>query len=194
MPKGLIAAEDTACRASFTSTTMDTSEKFDKCLNEHAHAEAGGWGVHFSASQSYQSKSSTIQNNDFKLIHSASQCRYFSTRLNLCNPPPFSDAMIYWLEMSNKTYSSLNDPEGNALLQFYDLFGTHVTSKVVYGASLTFESKLTSENYASLSSNDFSVQAQANYSGFFSVGGGLSLSESQGSAVSDFQSRLKLAL
>ena len=192
MPKGLIAAEDTACRTSFTSTTMDTTEKFDKCLDEHAHAEGGGWEVHFSASQSYQSKSSTVQDSSFKLIHSSAQCRYFSARLNLYNLPPFSDAMIYWLEKLNKMYSSLNDPEENALLQFYDLFGTHLTSKVFYGASLTFESKLTSKSYQSLSEKSLSVEAQASYSGFFSVGGGASFSDSQSSAVSEFQSKAEI--
>ena len=100
--------------------------------------------------------------------------------------------MVYWLEKLNKTYCSLIDPEGNALLQFYDLFGTHVTSKVVYGASLTFESKLTSESYQSLSGKSISVEAQASYSGCFSVGGGASFSDSQKSAVSEFQSHAEI--
>ena len=188
MPIGL----HTACRTSFSSTTMDTIEKFDKCLSERAHAEFGGWGVHFSASQSYQSKSSTVQNENFKLIHSSAQCRYFSTRLNQYNLPPFCDAMVYWLETLNKTYSTHSKPEDSSLFKFFDLFGTHLSSKSEYGASLTLKSKLTSDSYSSLSSKGFSVEAQASYSGYFSLGGGASFSDSQSSAVSDFQSQVVL--
>ena len=184
----MTAGQDVACRTSFSSSILNTTQHLDKALRETAHADFGGWGVQFSASQGYQSSKSSVESTEYKIIHSSAKCRYYFTNLNLYNLPRFNDEMITWLKRLDSTLS-LGEPLQNSFFfKFFDNFGTHFPIKVTYGASLTYENKLSSDSFKSLSSKNLSVEAQASYSGYFSVGGGASLSDSVKQAVSDFRS------
>ena len=181
----MTAGQDVACRTSFSSSILNTTQHLDKALRETAHADFGGWGVQFSASQGYQSSKSSVESTEFKIIHSSAKCRYYFTNLNLYSLPRFSNEMIAWLNRLNSTLS-LGEPLQNSFFfKFFDNFGTHFPIKVTYGASLTYENKLSSASFKSLSSKNLSVEAQASYSGYFSVGGGASLSDSVKQSVSN---------
>ena len=189
----MTAGQDVACRTSFSSSILNTTQHLDKALRETAHADFGGWGVQFSASQGYQSSKSSVESTEYKIIHSSAKCRYYFTNLNLYSLPRFSNEMIAWLNRLNSTLS-LGEPLQNSFFfKFFDNFGTHFPIKVTYGASLTYENKLSSASFKSLSAKNLSVEAQASYSGYFSVGGGAGLSDSGKQAVSDFRSHSEVS-
>ena len=122
------------------------------------------------------------------MIHSTAECSYYSTSLKTYDLPPFSKEMQRWLKRMNDTFSTSDETQDNILFEFLDYFGTHIPAKVVYGATHTFENKLTSSSYRNLSSQSTSVDAQASFAGLFSIGGGVSWSESTKQMVSRFQS------
>ena len=73
-----------------------------------------------------------------------------------------------------------------ALLEFVQYYGTHFFSDVTYGAKFVQHHKLSQKTYESLSKSKISVQAQASYSGLFSIGGGFSFDKEQSEAASNF--------
>ena len=101
----MTAGQDEACRTSFSSSTLNTTEHLAKALRETAHADFGGWGVQFSASQGYQSSKSAVESTEYKVIHSSAKCRYYFTNLNLYSLPRFSNEMITWPKRLNSTLS-----------------------------------------------------------------------------------------
>ena len=65
---------------------------------------------------------------------------------------------------------------------FFFFFFNDTATTEIYTLSLhdalpiSYENKITSSNYKTMSSSELSVEVQASYSGLFSVGGGFGLS------------------
>ena len=96
--------------------------------------------------------------------------------------------MKFWLRRLNSVFSTSAGSRDSVLYDFLDYFGTHIPTNVVYGATHTFESKMTASSYQKLSSESTSVDAQASFAGSFSIGGGVSFTDSQKEIVAKFQS------
>ena len=60
-------------------------------------------------------------------------------------------------------------------------------SEVTFGAQFIQKHKVSQTKYKELRNKKISAEAQASYSGLFSVGGGLSMDSEQRSAASNFQ-------
>lgn len=183
----MTAAPDVACRTSFTSTTVESSRDLRSSLDVSAHVSGGGFGVSFSASTGYKKASSTVESGKFKLILSTANCKYYFAKLNEFDLPEFSFEMMEWLKRMNSTIARTGTVDDNLLYDFLEYFGTHYASEMVYGASFTYENRITSSSYESMKSSEFSVEVQASYSGLFSVGGGFGMSKSKQESAKKFQ-------
>ena len=187
LPRGLTAAPDVACRTSFESKTVDSSKELQSSLDVNAHVSGGGWGVSFSASAGYKEASSTVQSGKYKLIMSTASCKYYFAKLNYLDLPELSPEVMEWIGRMNHSLATRGVIDDTLVYDFVDYFGTHIPSEMVYGARFTYENKVTSSNFKTMSSRDISVDVQASYSGAFNVGGGFGLSDSQKKAAEEFR-------
>ena len=142
----------------------------------------GGWGFKFSASASYKQSVSQMSSGEFLFIISQAQCQYYFSKLDATDPPPFHPGFVSWAKKLASSDASQDD-----LVQFIEYFGTHFVSEVTFGARFTKQHKVSQTKYKELREKSISVEAQASYSGLFSVGGGFSMDSEQRSAASNFQ-------
>ncbi|XP_015762332.1 PREDICTED: uncharacterized protein LOC107341429 [Acropora digitifera] len=123
-----------------------------------------------------------MSSGEYLYIISQAQCRYYFSKLDATEPPPFHPGFVSWAKKLASSDSSQDD-----LVQFIEYFGTHYASEITFGARFMKQHKVSQTKYESLREKDVSVEAQASYSGLFSVGGGFSLNSKQRSAASNFQ-------
>lgn len=123
-----------------------------------------------------------MSSGEFLYIISQAQCRYYFSKLDATDPPPFHPGFVSW---AKRLASS--DAGQDELIQFMEYFGTHYVSEVTFGARFMKQHKVSQTEYEQLRQKSISVEAQASYSGLFSVGGGFSLDSEQRSAASTFQ-------
>ena len=123
-----------------------------------------------------------MSSGEYLYIISQAQCRYYFSKLDATEPPPFHPGFVSWAKKLASPDSSQDD-----LVQFIQYFGTHYASEITFGARFMKQHKVSQTKYESLREKDVSVEAQASYSGLFSVGGGFSLNSKQRSAASNFQ-------
>ncbi|XP_068739532.1 uncharacterized protein [Montipora capricornis] len=182
VPEGLIVVPDVSCVTSFSSKVIRNKVEMSSSLAAAANVEGGGWGFKFSASASYKESVAQMSSGEFLYIVSQAQCRYYFSKLDVTDPPPFHPGFVRW---ANKLASS--DASQDDLVQFIKYFGTHYVSEVAFGARFMKQHKVSQTKYKELREKAVSVEAQASYSGLFSVGGGFSLDSEQRSAASTFQ-------
>ena len=102
--------------------------------------------------------------------------------MDVTEPPPFQPGFVRWAKRLAKPDANKND-----VIQFIKYYGTHFVMEVTFGARFTKNHKVSQTKYEELRSKKVSVEAQASYSGAFSVGGGFSMDKEQRSAASNFQ-------
>ena len=71
-------------------------------------------------------------------------------------------------------------------MDFVKYYGTHFFTDVTYGAKFVQHHKVKLKTYENLTKSGITVEAQASYSGLFSIGGGFSLDKEQSDAASKF--------
>ena len=125
---------------------------------------------------------SQMSSGEFLFIISQAQCQYYFSKLDATDPPPFHPGFVSWAKKLASSDASQDD-----LVQFIEYFGTHFVSEVTFGARFTKQHKVSQTKYKELREKSISVEAQASYSGLFSVGGGFSMDSEQRSAASNFQ-------
>ena len=123
-----------------------------------------------------------MSSGEFLYIISQAQCRYYFSKMDLTEPPPFQPGFVRWAKTLAKPDANKND-----VIQFIKYYGTHFVTEVTFGARFTKNHKVSQTKYEELRSKKVSVEAQASYSGAFSVGGGFSMDKEQRSAASNFQ-------
>ena len=142
----------------------------------------GGWGFTFSASASYKESVAQLSSGEFLYIISQAQCRYYFSKISVTDPPPFHPGFVSWVKRLVSFGASPHD-----IIEFIKYYGTHYVSEVTFGARFIQKHKVNQTKYKELRNKKISVEAQASYSGLFSVGGGLSMDSEQRSAASNFQ-------
>ena len=122
-----------------------------------------------------------MSSGDFLLIISQAVCQNYYSVIDFTNPPPFDPGFISKAE-------TLADPESGdeAVLEFIKYYGTHFMTQATYGAKFVQHHKVSQTTFESLKRSEFSVEAQANYAGLISIGGGISLDSDQKNAASNF--------
>ena len=123
-----------------------------------------------------------MSSGEFLYIISQAQCRYYFSKMDLTEPPPFQPGFVRWAKTLAKPDANEND-----VIQFIKYYGTHFVTEVTFGARFTKNHKVSQTKYEELRSKKISVEAQASYSRLFSVGGGFSMDKEQRSAASNFQ-------
>ena len=141
----------------------------------------GGWGFQFSASASYKKDTSEMSTGEFLFVMSHAMCQNYYSIIDFTNPPPFDPGFLAWAK-------NLADPKisEETVLDFIKYFGTHFFTDVTFGAKFVQRHKVSQKSYESLKKVGISVEAQASYSGIFSIGGGFSLTKEQQEAASNF--------
>ena len=142
----------------------------------------GGWGFKFSASVSYKESVAQMSSGEFLYIISQAQCRYYFSKIDVTDPPPFHPGFVSWAKRLASSNVNQND-----IIEFIKYYGTHYVSEVTFGARFMKKHKVSQTKYEELRHKKVSVEAQASYSGMFSVGGGLSMDSEQRSAAYNFQ-------
>ena len=80
------------------------------------------------------------------------------------DPPPFHPGFVSWAKrLSNSNGNS------DAVFEFTKYYGTHYLSEVTFGARFMKNHKMSQTKYSELRSQKISVEAQASYSGLFSI-------------------------
>ena len=122
-----------------------------------------------------------MSSGDFLYIISQAVCQNYYSVIDFTNPPPFDPGFISKAE-------TLVDPKSGdeAVLEFIKYYGTHFMTQATYGAKFVQHHKVSQTTFESLKRSEFSVEAQANYAGLISVGGGISLDSDQKKAASNF--------
>ena len=87
--------------------------------------------------------------------------------------PDFSSDFIYWMNR----LSASNETE--VYIKFFDYFGTHFFKEVTFGASYTYEHKMSSQSYMHEHSKGIHIESSASYSGRISLSGGFVLDKSE---------------
>lgn len=182
VPEGLIVVPDVSCVTSFASKLIRNRLEMSSSLSTAAHVEGGGWGFKFSASASYKESVAQMASGEYLYIISQAQCRYYFSKLDATDPPPFHQGFVNW---AKKLASS--DADQDDFIQFLEYFGTHYVSEVTFGARFMKQHKVSQTKYEELREKKISVEAQASYSGLFSVGGGFSMDSEQRNFASNFQ-------
>ena len=141
----------------------------------------GGWGFEFSASAGYKKDTAEMSTGEFLFVISQAECQNYYSMIDLSNPPPFDAGFL-------AKAKTLADPKvsDEAVLEFIQYFGTHFFTEVTFGAKFVQHHKISQKTYESLKKSKISVEAQASYSGLFSIGGGFSLDKEQSEAASNF--------
>ena len=141
----------------------------------------GGFGYEFSASAGFNTDAAEMSSGDFLYIISQAVCQNYYSVIDFTNSPPFDPGFISKAE-------TLADPENGdeAVLEFIKYYGTHFMTQATYGAKFVQHHKVSQTTFESLKRSEFSVEAQANYAGLISVGGGISLDSDQKKAASNF--------
>ena len=185
VPKGIILIPDVSCITSFSSEVVETKYEFSKSLAVSASVNGDGWGVSFSASAGYKESSSVVSTGESVFILSRAGCNYYYMRLLEDDAPPFHPVFLKWIIKLNTT-----DQE-TVYIEFFEKYGTHFLKEVKFGASFTYEHKMSASDYKTERENGVNVAVSASYSGLFSVGGGFSLDSSQREAASKFQKKVE---
>nr|KAG5693579.1 hypothetical protein BaRGS_011704 [Batillaria attramentaria] len=118
------------------------------------------------------------------LILSRATCNYYYMKLLQRDAPPFHPVFLNWILELDRTD---ND---DVYIDFIENYGTHFLKEVRFGASFTYEHKMTSSSFKEETDKGVNVAVSASYSGLFSVGGGFSLDSSQKEAASSFQKKV----
>lgn len=122
-----------------------------------------------------------MQSGEHLYIISQAECQNYYSMIDFTNPPPFDPGFI-------SKAKTLADPKATdeAVVEFIEYFGTHFLTEVTYGAKFVQHHKISQATYESLNKSSIKVEAQASYSGLFSIGGGFSLDNDQSEAASNF--------
>ena len=185
VPRGIILIPDVSCITSFTSQVVETKYEFSKSLAVSASVSGGGWGVSFSASAGYKESSSVFSTGESVFILSKAGCNHYYMRLLEDDAPPFHPVFLKWIIKLNNT------DQDTAYVDFFEKYGTHYLKEVKFGASFTYEHKMSSSSYKTEKEKGVNVAVSASYSGLFSVGGGFSMDSSQKEAASNFQKNVE---
>jgi len=140
-----------------------------------------GWGFEFSASTEYKKDTAEMSSGEFLIVLSHAECQNYYSIIDFTNPPPFDPGFLSWAKKLAVPKTS-----DEAIMEFVQYYGTHFFSDVTFGAKFVQHHKLSQKTYESLKTSEISVEAQASYSGLFSIGGGFSLDKKQSEAASNF--------
>ena len=141
----------------------------------------GGWGFEFSASAGYKKDTAEMSTGEFLFVISQAEYQNYYSVIDFFNPPPFDPGFLAKAkELADPTVSD------EAVLEFIQYYGTHFFTEVTFGAKFVQHHKISQKTYESLKKSKISVEAQASYSGLFSIGGGFSLDKEQSEAASNF--------
>nr|KAG5691857.1 hypothetical protein BaRGS_033461 [Batillaria attramentaria] len=184
VPKGIVLIPDVSCITSFSSDVVESTFELAQSLSASAHASGGGWGVSFSASAGYKESSSELGSGQSVYIISRASCNYYYMRLLERDAPPFHHVFLNWIVDLNRT------DDDDVYMEFFENYGTHFLTEVKFGASFTYEHKMTTSAYKKETSEGVDVAVAASYSGLFSVGGGFNMDSSQREAASSFQKKV----
>ena len=128
-----------------------------------------------------------MQSGKHLFVISQAECQNYYSMIDFTNPPPFDPGFI----SKAKTLADPRKITDEAIVEFIEYFGTHFLTEVTYGAKFVQHHKISQSTYESLKENSINVEAQASYSGLFSVGGGLSLDEGQKKVASNFAKKVE---
>ena len=182
LPKGFVVVPDISCVTSFTSTTIQDQYHLTKSLSASATVAGGGWGVQFSASAEYKTKSSEVSTKETVYINSEAKCDYYLSMIDEIQPPSLTKSFL----MMARTIKTESD-----VFRLFDYYGTHYLKQVTFGARLVYENKMSKQSFKSLSAKSYSVTASASYSGLVRVEGSAGLSESERKQAGEFRSKVE---
>ena len=181
IPNGLVIFPHISCKTSFSSSTIETTSALSRSLSNSANVEFGiPFVFSFKASRQYKSTSSSISSGNNVYIISTAMCEYYFSKLKVTKLPDFSSNFIYWVNRLNAS----NETE--VYMNFFDYFGTHFFKQVTFGASYTFQHKMSSKSYKNALSKGMNIESSASYSGRFSLSGGFALDKSEQESASNF--------
>ena len=111
-------------------------------MSGSTEVESRVWTARFSGSAEWQSASSTVSNGEHAIVISSASCTYYYSQLLREEPPPFHSSFVKWVYRLNE--ANINDTD--IFVEFFDSYGTHFPTEMVFGARFTNEYEMTSDS------------------------------------------------
>ena len=184
VPQGLVIIPAISCVTSFSSEVIQTRYELQKTLSKSAKAGGRGWGFKFSASRGYKSTMKEIKSGESVYIVSSAKCNYYLSKVIQNKAPSFHPAFLNWVEKLDK------EADETVYFDFFDTYGTHFPSEILFGARFSYEYKMDSKTYDLEKTKGVNVGKSAGFSGLFKIGGGKKLDTSQQEAVHEFNKKV----
>ncbi|KAK3103555.1 hypothetical protein FSP39_020136 [Pinctada imbricata] len=180
IPKGYVVIPDISCISSFSSKTVKSNYEFARALSVAANINVGGWGAQFSASTEYKETFSEMSSGESVFILSTAKCDYYFSKLIEYDSPPLDQTFLRRVRILEKSVTSYD------FFEFFNTYGTHFATMVTFGASFTYEHKMSLSKFEEKQGQGIKLGIQAGYAGVVSVGGGFNLDSSQQQSASEF--------
>ncbi|CAC5373809.1 unnamed protein product [Mytilus coruscus] len=185
VPLGLIVIPDVSCITSFSSTVVQNKYEFSRSLSISAGASAGGgYGPisgSFSASAGFKYSTSEMSTGESVFIFSTAKCMYYFSKLIPDTPPKFSDGFLSWV------YKLNNSDVQQDYFDFFDTYGTHFPSYLLFGARFTYKHRMKSDEFKKKRSIGANVAFEASVTAqVLTAGSSFSLDYSQQQTASSF--------
>ena len=86
-------------------------------------------------------------------------CSYFLAKMNLESPPQLTDDAVDWIRNIIKTHKIDPGTQTLDLLnRFINYYGTHISTKMKFGAKFLFQHKMTKADHDEFTEKNFNVE------------------------------------
>lgn len=162
-----VPGEATECSISGSSQTIQTAYDYQSSLSVDVTVEASGYGAAFSASSDYKQVSQDTSSTKDVFITTSATCQTYLVNLNNFMHPNYSDVFAEQGALLPEFF----DPNNASMFwQFFDLFGTHFPTQIIFGSRWGYSFESTQAQYTSMQTAGIDITVAASYAGIINAG------------------------
>lgn len=164
IPDGTIAHPKSGCTQAFSHETIQSSEEYQRLLQDMIKTNYSGFDNSFHGSSDYKHIDSThSKDHTSQLLMAQIICSKYEASLNTVDPPIYTEAFV---ENLKEIYAAMQrDLDYNATIHdFLNTFGTHYVRKLELGSRLNFQYSLSSLDRYNLEQAGIDPRSGAIYS------------------------------
>jgi len=164
VPDGVSVYDKSICNINFESKHYANEKVYQRDLKNVVDVDFKGWGASFLASSQYKDISHKMVNQSHLFVKSESTCGVYEVVLDPYKPPQMDEGFV-------AAAKSLEDiGNGEAYLNFVQVYGTHLLYKTNMGAKYAEQTEMTKEDKEDLEREDIDINVAASYSVQFHLG------------------------
>ena len=164
IPDGTIAHPKTGCTQAFSHETIQSSEEYQRLLQDMIKTNYSGFDNSFHGSSDYKYIDSThSKDHSSQLLMTQIICSKYEASLNTVTPPLYTQAFVNKLKDIYATMQRRLDFNAS-IHDFLNTFGTHYVRKLELGSRLNFQNSLSSLDRYNLEQAGIDPRSGAIYS------------------------------